>query len=325
VDGAGTGRGWRRVGRSGRAEFRVGRKRTARRSSPPRFPRRKQIALVAGLLVLANGTAVGIWWHAADDSCQAGAAGCKGAAERPLPPLEDTGTGAEPTGGTVGSAGVRPGEQSAASSTTPLVSSLPLPGVTAGTRRSATGAGSQARARSNAASTKAAGPLQSARPSPRPVPAVRYVTRYVSDLPFLAAENGFGPVERDRSNGERKDGDGRTQRIRGVRYAKGLGVHSDSDVQLLLGGRCARFVATIGIDDEAHVDSDGRGTDVAFRLVADGSVIYRSPELWRHSGAVAVNVDVSRVQLLSLQVDDLGYRYGDHANWAAARLTCRAG
>ena len=37
----------------------------------------------------------------------------------------------------------------------------------------------------------------------------------VSDLPFLTETNGWGPVERDQSNGESGGGDGRPLTIRG--------------------------------------------------------------------------------------------------------------
>ena len=52
-------------------------------------------------------------------------------------------------------------------------------------------------------------------------PAPRPSTHAVSDLPFLSATNGWGPVERDTSNGEQAAGDGRPITINGVQYAKG--------------------------------------------------------------------------------------------------------
>src|SRR4030095_6410355 len=48
---------------------------------------------------------------------------------------------------------------------------------------------------------------------------------YLSDLPMLRAKNGWGPIERDKSNGEQAAGDGRTITLNGSTYAKGLGVH----------------------------------------------------------------------------------------------------
>ena len=61
---------------------------------------------------------------------------------------------------------------------------------------------------------------------------------YLSDLPFVGTPtNGWGPVERDRSNGEQGATDGGPIRIRGNTYTKGLGVHSASVVTFNLPAR----------------------------------------------------------------------------------------
>jgi hypothetical protein len=62
----------------------------------------------------------------------------------------------------------------------------------------------------------------------------------VSDLPFLSATNGWGPVERDMSVGGNQAGDGKTITLNGVQYTKGLGTNSVSDVQLYLDVSAAR-------------------------------------------------------------------------------------
>ena len=90
----------------------------------------------------------------------------------------------------------------------------------------------------------------------------------VSDLPFLSATNGWGPVERDMSNGEQAAGDGKPITIDGVAYAKGLGTNSPSDVEIYLGGHCTTFTASVGVDDE----TGGAGT-VTFSVVADGKTL----------------------------------------------------
>ncbi|HLQ45790.1 MAG TPA: NPCBM/NEW2 domain-containing protein, partial [Planctomycetaceae bacterium] len=64
---------------------------------------------------------------------------------------------------------------------------------------------------------------------------------YASDLFFDPnSPNGWGLIERDRSNGETGPADGHTLTLDGVTYAKGLGAHSYSNVQLNLDGRYAR-------------------------------------------------------------------------------------
>ena len=72
----------------------------------------------------------------------------------------------------------------------------------------------------------------------------------VSDLPFISATNGWGPVERDTSNGEQASGDGHPITINGTTFAKGLGTNSVSDVKIYLGGHCTSFTASVGVDDE---------------------------------------------------------------------------
>ncbi|MGW0520286.1 NPCBM/NEW2 domain-containing protein [Crossiella sp. NPDC003009] len=77
----------------------------------------------------------------------------------------------------------------------------------------------------------------------------------VSGLPFASEVNSWGPVERDRSNGEQAATDGRPISIGGVRYQTGLGVHAASSVRIYLGAACSVFSAQAGVDDE----TDGRG------------------------------------------------------------------
>src|SRR5690606_25567558 len=57
---------------------------------------------------------------------------------------------------------------------------------------------------------------------------------WVSDLVPVQMNNGYGPVERDTSNGGSAAGDGLPIRLNGVEYAKGLGVHAVSNVTYAL-------------------------------------------------------------------------------------------
>src|SRR5688500_8401377 len=59
---------------------------------------------------------------------------------------------------------------------------------------------------------------------------------WLSDLPFAGGNNGWGPVERDRSNGENVLGDGRVLTLNGVTHGKGIGVHANSTILFDLGG-----------------------------------------------------------------------------------------
>src|SRR5439155_13693111 len=55
-------------------------------------------------------------------------------------------------------------------------------------------------------------------------------TVFLSDLSWVSATNGYGPVEKDTSNGSSGTGDGHVITLNGVTYSKGLGCHADSDI-----------------------------------------------------------------------------------------------
>lgn len=140
---------------------------------------------------------------------------------------------------------------------------------------------------------------------------------WASDLDWLSATNGWGPVERDTSNGESAAGDGNTMSVDGVTYEKGLGVHAESTVSYYVGGACSSLTATIGVDDEVPNGS------VRFSVIGDGDVLYQSGVLRGDSAAVDIDVDLDGVNYLDLVVDGAGDGVSaDHADWAAARLTC---
>lgn len=141
---------------------------------------------------------------------------------------------------------------------------------------------------------------------------------YVSDLPFATATNGWGPVERDRSNGGSGAGDGHTMALHGVTYAKGLGVHAFSTVAINLAGGYSQFLADVGIDDEEI----GRGdSSVTFQVLADGAKIYDSGVVTQSTPTQSVSLNVTGVQRLTLVVTDAGDGIDfDHADWAGARL-----
>ncbi len=88
---------------------------------------------------------------------------------------------------------------------------------------------------------------------------------YLSDRTWTSATNGWGPTERDMSNGENGALDGSVLNINGAIYAKGLGVNSPSDIRYALGGSCTAFAAVVGMDDDT-----GSGGTVVFQVYTDG-------------------------------------------------------
>jgi hypothetical protein len=146
-------------------------------------------------------------------------------------------------------------------------------------------------------------------------------TVYASDLSFVSNTNGWGPVERDMSNGEQAAGDGHPISLRGTTYAKGLGVHANGDVALFLGGNCTRFTAVVGIDDEVTPNGS-----VSFSVVADGTTLVTTPTLTGTSAPLPLDLDVTGARQLDLLINDAGDGNGhDHGDWANAKLVCASG
>jgi hypothetical protein len=143
-------------------------------------------------------------------------------------------------------------------------------------------------------------------------------TLYLSDLQWTFANNGYGPLERDRSNNDLAAGDGRTITLNGKTYLKGLGAHAASDVRFNLSGGCSTFSAEIGVDDEV-----GSFGSVIFHVWADGTKLFDSGIMLGGSATQIVNVSVSGRKELRLIVTDAGDGIAwDHADWANARVTC---
>jgi hypothetical protein len=139
---------------------------------------------------------------------------------------------------------------------------------------------------------------------------------FVSDLQPIRVENGWGGIERDRANGEIPTGDGTVMSIMGKRFAKGIGVHSNSKVVYRLHGKYDTFMASVGVDDKV-----GANGSVQFQVWGDGVRLWQSRVMTGRDAAINARVDVSGVQQLMLRVLDArdGKDY-DHANWGNARL-----
>ena len=143
-------------------------------------------------------------------------------------------------------------------------------------------------------------------------------TTYLSDWNWTYMANAWGSAEKDKSNGEQATGDGRTITLNGVTYTKGLGVHAASEIRYNLAGACQAFAADIGVDDES-----GANGSVIFQVWADGVSLYDSGLMAATSTTKNVGLDVAGRNELKLIVTDGGNGNAyDHADWAAARVTC---
>jgi hypothetical protein len=142
------------------------------------------------------------------------------------------------------------------------------------------------------------------------------VTTYLSDLTWTAMTNGWGSVEKDKSNGEQATGDGRTITLNGVTYSKGLGTHANSSITYALNGNYTSFLSDIGVDDEV-----GNTGSVVFQVYLDNVLTYTSSTLSGTSTTQQVNLNVTGKTMLRLVVTDAGNgATSDHADWANARL-----
>jgi len=150
------------------------------------------------------------------------------------------------------------------------------------------------------------------------LPPAPHGTVAVSDLTWVSATNGWGPVEKDMSNGETAAGDGHPITLRGKVYPKGLGVHAESDVTYYLGGNCTSLTTDVGIDDEKA----SSGGDVIFQVYADGAKVADSGVVLGSSPAKSLTANVTGASWLRLHVDPDGANTYDHADWAGPTLTC---
>ena len=165
------------------------------------------------------------------------------------------------------------------------------------------------------------GAFERTAPSPSPTPSVTGPVTYVTDLDWVSRRNGWGPPEIDRSNGERPIGDGGPIVVGSVAYEHGVGVHAPSRIVIDLGGRCSLFLADVGLDEE--VQDQG---SVVFEVRDEGERLASSGLVRGSQAPVLLTADVTDVDHLALVVRPGGDgRAFDHADWAAARLSCGDG
>lgn len=105
--------------------------------------------------------------------------------------------------------------------------------------------------------------------------------------------------------------------VGGKTYARGLGVHADSWLTFPLGGKFSKFHVIPGPDD-AH-----RGR-LEMKILVDGKEVYTTgPTSSRDRPRKPIEISVATADSLTLVVDSLGERGGDHASWAGAVLSLK--
>ena len=141
-------------------------------------------------------------------------------------------------------------------------------------------------------------------------------TSYLSDLAYTVVANGYGPAEKDRSNGEAAGGDGRPLTLAGVVYAKGIGAHANGDIRYNLAS-CTTFTVKVGLDDEV-----GTNGSLVFQVWGDAVKLADSGVMNGSSPTQTLTVDLSGRAQLRLVLTNNGSGEYDHGDWADARLTC---
>ena len=144
-------------------------------------------------------------------------------------------------------------------------------------------------------------------------------TSYLSDLAYTVVANGYGPAEKDRSNGGTGAGDGGPLTLAGVVYPKGIGTHAAAEIRYNLTG-CSQFTVKVGLDDVV-----GANGSLIFQVYGDAVKLADSGVMTGASPTQTLTVDLSGRSQLRLVVNPNGVNYYDHSDWADARLTCGSG
>ncbi|NDC37058.1 MAG: phospholipid carrier-dependent glycosyltransferase [Proteobacteria bacterium] len=106
-------------------------------------------------------------------------------------------------------------------------------------------------------------------------------------------------------------------RVAGVHYSRGFGVHAESRIKFPTAGRYARFTAKVGVPDEVQ----GTNSSVIFKVLGDGVELWSSPALKVGEPAVAVELPINGVSLLTLEVLTPGTSIDHaHACWLEPNL-----
>ena len=149
---------------------------------------------------------------------------------------------------------------------------------------------------------------------------------YLSDLKFVSATNGLGPIELYKSNGTGADGDGGTIMLKGQNYPKGIGVADNSEIKYIIPtNQYYKFRSYVGISDDVSNACDNTG-GVVFKVYGNETLLYTSPTIYRNTALQEINVNVYPYSSIKLKVEAIGSNTTcNRAVWADARLLCSSG
>lgn len=135
----------------------------------------------------------------------------------------------------------------------------------------------------------------------------------LSALPFLAARNAVGPVERDLANGGGDPRDGAELTVHAVVHPDGIGVSQASDVRFALAGAAQRLTGFVAVDDETPT---GAATAV---VCVDGVEVARIP-LAAADDPHPLDIDLRGATELALITEPGADGVEAHIDWLAMRV-----
>lgn len=149
---------------------------------------------------------------------------------------------------------------------------------------------------------------------------------YISDLKFVSASSGFGPIEINKTNGSSGDGDGSAIVLKGQGYAKGIGTAANSEIKYNIpSGQYYKFRSYVGISDDVSNACDNTG-GVVFKVYGNETLLYTSPTVYRNTALQEVNVNVYAYSSIKLKVEAVNPNSTcNRVVWADARLMCSLG
>ena len=167
--------------------------------------------------------------------------------------------------------------------------------------------------------------------------AASFVARRQADVPLASLDLGKMRVQPAGGRGGQaptpaqanKSIDGNTLRVGGKNFAEGVGTRATSVLFVNLAGGSARFSAMVGADDNPLPPppagaptpaSPPPPTPIVFRVVGDGRVLHVSKAVVRGDAPEPLDVDVTGIKTLVLQVKPVDGSRPVAANWADAKF-----